>query len=249
MKALIIGALSAAALLAVAPAASAGTGYVGAAYTRTNTDIGPFSDDSDGYAIDGAYAFQATPGLGVEIDAGYADSDGSDNEAYGATAHVHARTDSYLFGGFVGLADVADDTVWSVGLEGQKYYNNVTLAGAVGYANADDADADIYGVDGQVRYFLSDNFRIQGELGYAKVEAGPADDDLWSIGAGAEYQFASLPVSVYGGYTHAEFNDTDASSDAFTVGIRYNFGGTLKDRDRKGASLAGLSSLTNAIGF
>lgn len=246
MKTLIIGALSAAALLAVAPAANAGTGYVGAAYTRTNVDAGLGSDDTDGYAIDGAWAFEPSAGLGVEIDAGYADADGSNNEAYGATAHVNARNDSYLFGGFVGLASVADDNVWSAGLEGQKYYDNVTLAGAVGYANADDADADIYGADAQVRYFLSDNFRIQGALGYAKVEAGPADDNVWSLGAGGEYQFASVPVSVFGGYTHAEFDDADVSSDAFTVGVRYNFGGTLKDRDRKGASLAGLSSLISA---
>lgn len=249
MKTLIIGALSAVALLAVAPVASAGTGYVGAAYTRAEVDTGLGDDDADGYGIDGAWAFQATPGLGVEIDAAYADADGSDNESYGATAHVHARTDKYLFGGFVGLADAGDDTVWSAGIEGQKYYNNVTIAGALGYANADDADADIYGVDGEVRYFLSDNFRIQGDLGYAKVEAGPADDNVWSAGVGGEYQFAALPISVFGGYAHSEFDDADVSSDAFTVGIRYNFGGSLKDRDRKGASLAGLSSLTSRAGL
>ena len=246
MKTLIIGALSAAALLAVAPAADAGSGYVGAAYTRANVDTGLGDDDADGYGIDGAWAFEPSAGLGVELDAGYADADGSDNEVYGVTAHVNARNDSYLFGGFVGLADAADETIWSAGLEGQKYYDNVTLAGAVGYANADDSDADLYGADAQVRYFLSDNFRIQGALGYSKIEAGAADDNIWSVGAGAEYQFASAPVSLFGGYTHSEFDDADIKSDAFTVGVRYNFGGTLKDRDRSGASLAGLSSLISS---
>jgi hypothetical protein len=246
MKTLIVGALSAAALLAVAPAANAGSGYVGAAYTRAEVDTGFGDADADGYSIDGAWAFAPSSGLGIQVDAGYADADGSDNETYGVTGHVHARNDKYLFGGFVGLADAADETIWSAGLEGEKYYDNVTLAGAIGYANADDSDADIYGADAQVRYFLSDNFRIQGALGYAKVEAGPADDNVWSAGVGGEYQFASVPVSLFGNYAHSEFDDADVSSDAFTVGVRYNFGGSLKDRDRKGASLAGLSSLISS---
>lgn len=249
MKSVLISALSAVALLAVAPAANAGSGYVGAAYTRAEVDTGLGDDDSDGYGIEGAYAFQATPSLGMQIDGAYTDADGDDNEAYGITGHVNARNDSYLFGGFVGLSDVADETVWSVGLEGEKYYNNLTVAAAAGYANADDSDADIWGVDGQVRYFLNDNFRVQGALGWANVEAGPVDDNVWSAGVGGEYQFASFPVSVYGGYSHSEFDDADVSSDAFTIGVRYNFGGSLKDRDRKGASLAGLSSLASRAGL
>lgn len=249
MKTMLIGALSAVALLAVAPAANAGSGYVGAAYNRAEVDTGLGDADADGWALEGAYAFNPSGSLGVQVDAAYADADGDDNESYGVTGHVNARTDKYLVGGFVGLADVADETVWSAGLEGEKYYNNFTVAGALGYANADDSDADIYGVDGQVRYFLQDNFRIQGSLGYAKVEAGPADDNVWSAGVGGEYQFASLPVSINAGYAHSEFDDADISSDAFTIGVRYNFGGTLKDRDRKGASLAGLSSLASRAGL
>lgn len=249
MKTLVIGALSAVALMAAVPAANAGSGYVGAAYNRAEVDTGLGDDDADGYGIEGAWAFQATPSLGVQIDGAYNDADGDDNESYGVTGHVNARTDKYLFGGFVGLADVSDETVWSAGLEGEKYYNNVTLAAAAGYASADDSDADIYGVDGQVRYFLNDNFRIQGALGYAKVEAGPADDNVWSAGVGGEFQFAELPVSLFAGYAHSEFDDADVSSDAFTIGVRYNFGGSLKDRDRKGASLAGLSSLASRAGL
>lgn len=249
MKSVLIGALSAVALLAVAPAANAGSGYVGAAYTRAEVDTGFGDDDSDGYGIEGAWAFKATPSLGVQIDAAFSDSDDSNNEAYGLTGHVNARNDKYLVGGFVGLADIADETVWSVGVEGEKYFNNVTVAGAFGYANADDSDADIWGVDSQVRYFLTDNFRIQGALGWAKVEAGPFDDNAWSAGVGGEYKFAAVPVSVYGGYTRTEFDDANISSDAFTIGVRYNFGGSLKDRDRNGASLAGLSSLASRVGF
>lgn len=249
MKSMLIGALSAVALLAAAPAANAGSGYVGAAYTRAEVDTPFGDDDADGYGIEGAWAFNATPSLGIQIDGAFNDADGDDNEAYGVTGHVNARNDKYLFGAFVGLADVADETVWSVGLEGEKYYNSFTVAGAVGYANADDSDADIWGADAQLRYFLTDNFRIQGALGWANVEAGPVDDNVWSVGVGGEYQFASVPVSINAGYARSEFDEVDVSSDAFTIGVRYNFGGTLKDRDRKGASLAGLSSLASRVGF
>ena len=94
MKTMLIGALSAVALLAVAPAANAGSGYVGAAYNRAEVDTGLGDDDADGWALEGAYAFQAGT-LGVQVDGGYADADGDDNESYGVTGHVNARNDSF----------------------------------------------------------------------------------------------------------------------------------------------------------
>ena len=51
------------------------------------------------------------------------------------------------------------------------------------------------------------------------------------------------------GYAHSEFDTADVSSDAFSGGIRYNWGGSLKDRDTNGPSFAGLSSLTGALGL
>ena len=57
------------------------------------------------------------------------------------------------------------------------------------------------------------------------------------------------PVSVFGGYSHAELNDLDVSINTVTVGIRVNFGGTLRDRDRSGPSFSGAESLLSVAAF
>jgi hypothetical protein len=112
-----------------------------------------------------------------------------------------------------------------------------------------DSDIDAYGVDAELRYFFTDNFRVNGKVGYANLEGPGGDDDLLSGGVSAEYQLSATPVSFTAGYTHTEFDTADISSDAFSVGIRYNWGGSLKDRDTNGPSFAGLSSLTGALGL
>lgn len=247
MKAFVFGAVSALALLVAAPA-NAATGYVGAAYTRAEVDAGAGDADSDAFGVEGAVAFDATQSLGLDIDAAYADSDDTDS-TYGATAHLYGKAAGYKFGGFVGLADVSEETVYSVGVEAQRNFGQFTLAGALAYANADDAEIDAYGVDVEGRFFVTDNFRLDGKVGYANLDGAGGDDDLTSIGVGAEYQFAAAPVSLRAGYSHSELDEADISSDAFTVGIRYNWGGSLKDRDENGPSFAGLSSLTGALGL
>ncbi len=238
--------MGAVALLAAAPAFAA-TGYVGAAYTRAEVDTGLGDSDADAFGVEGAVAFDATASLGLDVDAAYADSDDSDSST-GAAAHLYAKGAGYKFGAFAGLAD-AGDTVYSVGVEGQKNFGAVTLAAAVGYASADDTDIDAIGVDGELRYFVTDNFRLNGKLGYANLDGPGGDDDLLSAGVGAEYQLAATPVSFTAGYQHAEFDTADVSSDAFSVGIRYNWGGSLKERNDNGPSFAGLSSLTGALGL
>lgn len=248
MKAFVFGAAAAVTLLAGAPAYAA-SGYVGAAYSRAEVDVGGGDTDSDAYGVEGAVAFDASESLGLDFDAAYTDSDDADSNV-GGTAHIYAKGQGYKFGGFVGLADVADETVYSVGVEGQRNFGQFTLAGALGYANADDADIDAFGGDVEGRYFVTDNFRLNGKLGFANFDAGPAgEDDVITAGVSAEYQFAAAPVSVFGGYARTEFDETDVSADAFTIGVRYNWGGSLKDRNDNGPSFAGLSSLTSALSF
>lgn len=248
MKALIIGAVGAIALMA-SPAFAA-TGYVGAAYAHDKLDTGAKSTDDDSFGVEGAIAFNAAASLGVDLDAAYSDGDKRDSTTAG-TVHVYGKGGANKFGGFVGLADAGSDTVYSVGLEGQHQFSGVTVAAALGYANDDDANTDAWGIDGEARFFVSDNFRLDGKLGWTKVDFGGAagDDDLWRVGVGGEYQFTGAPVSVRAGYSHAEFNDANVKDDAFTVGVRYNWGGSLKDRDTNGPSFAGLSSLTGSLGL
>lgn len=232
--------LIAAVLLAAATPglAAAQTGYAGVTYS--NTEIDGF-DDSDSWGLDGAVAFAGSGSIVFEVDAAIADNDDSDT-AYGLTGHVYHRNDSHLFGGFVGVGDSSDSTTWTAGLEASKFFTSWTLAGAAFYANNDDANVDGYGVSTEARFFITDNFRLQGGLGWANVDSDFGDDNALQYGVGGEYQFAALPVSVAASYTRTELDEADFEADTFSVGVRYNWGGTLRDRDRSGASQASITS-------
>jgi hypothetical protein len=245
MRNWIIGA--AAALLAVAApsVAAAQTGYVGAVYGNVDADG---ADDEDFYGVEGAVAFAGSGSIVFEVDAAFTDADDTDS-SYGLTGHVYSRNDSHLFGGFVGFNDSdAVDTTWYAGLEANKYFESWTLAGAVFYGENDDADVDGYGVNVEGRYFIHDNFRLDGHVGYASIDAGAAgDDDVVSYGVGGEYQLAQFPVSFTAGYSTSDSDFGDA--DVWSIGVRYNWGGTLRDRDRSGASQASLTNLGSAFVF
>jgi hypothetical protein len=231
--------IGAAAIVAVAVpgVAAAQSGYVGVDYATVDVDG---ADEADVYGVEGAVAFAGSGSITFEIDAAITDSDDTD-EGYGLTGHIYSRNDSHLFGGFVGIAGSDDSDTWTAGLEASKFYTNWTLAGALFYANNDDADTDGYGVNAQARYFVHDNFRLQGNLGWASIDFGGFDDDAFSYGLGGEYQFASVPVSIGAGWNHVETDDSDIEADSVGVTLRYNWGGTLRDRDRNGASQADIA--------
>jgi hypothetical protein len=86
----MFAAVGAVALLAAAPAMAA-TGYVGAAYTRAEVDTGAGDTDSDAFGVEGAVAFNATKSLGLDIDAGYTDSDDTDSTS-GITGHLSGKS-------------------------------------------------------------------------------------------------------------------------------------------------------------
>ena len=233
--------LGAAALLAVAVpgVAAAQTGYVGVQYGNSDAGAG---NDEDFYGLEGAVAFAGSGSISFEVDAAINDGDDTDT-SYAVTGHAYSRNDSHLFGGFIGMADSdAADTTWYGGLEANKYFTNWTLAGAVFYGNNDDNDVDGYGVNVEARAFINDNFRVNGNVGYASIDAGAGnDDDVMIYGVGGEYQLASYPISFTAGYQTADFDGGDV--DTWTVGVRYNWGGTLRDRDRSGASQASVTGV------
>ncbi len=236
MRTWIIGA---AALLAVAvpSVAAAQTGYVGAVYSNTDFDYG---DDVDAWGAEGAVAFAGSGSISFEVDAAVTDSDY--DTAYGLTGHLLSRNDNYLLGGFVGLTDSDEaDTTWYAGVEGALYYTDWTLAGTVAYGNNDDFGSDGWGVNAEARYFVNDNFRLNANVGWANIDyEGFGDDTALTYGLGGEFQFAAAPVSIGLGWNHLEFDEVDTEADTLSVGVRYNWGGTLRDRDRSGASQAGV---------
>lgn len=220
--------------LMTATTAHAEGGYVGGVYG--NVDAGSLGD-SDFWGIEGAVA-----GSNFELDGAILDGDSSDT-ALSLAGHMFARDDSHLFGGFVGVTDSGDSTTWTAGLEGNMYLDSWTLAGAVGYASNDDIDTDGFGVNAEARFFPTENLRLDAGLGWASVDAAGVDDDVVSYNLGGEYQLSAAPVSIGLNWGHSEADNTNIDADTITIGVRFNFSGTLRDRDRSGASQA------NLVGF
>lgn len=222
-------------------------GHVGANYGRTELDVGGLGDsDADVLQGEGAAAFDLGS-LRGQVDGAVTnlDADGDDATTWAVTGHVNKPFTGGLAGGFVGVNKSDDVTLWSVGAEAQ--YNiapQATLYGQVGYGQSDDIDdVDFWAGRAEVRYFVTDNFKLQGSAGYTKADADGGDLDIWNLGADAEYQFAGTPWSVVGGYEHGEMDDLDLKSDTLKVGVRYTFGGSLRDRDQAGASLGSSANL------
>jgi hypothetical protein len=222
---------AAAVALMAASAAHAEGGYVGGVYG--NVDAGALGD-SDFYGVEGAFA-----GANFEIDAAFTDSDDSDS-AFGVAGHLFQRNDRSLIGAFASINDASDSTTWTVGGEANAYLDSVTLAGALIYGSNDDVDADGYGLNTEARFFPSDNFRLDARLGYATIDAGGFEEDVLTYGAGGEFQLSQTPVSFTLNWRTIDADATNLSADSLTVGVRYNWGGTLRDRDRTGASQASL---------
>lgn len=248
MKTQLIATAAAAAFFALTGAAQAQTvGHVGANYSRVEIDAGALGDtDADVIQGEGAVAFDAGP-LRAQIDGSVTnfDTDGGDATTWSTTGHLNKTFEGGLAGGFVGVSKSDDVTLWAVGAEAQfNVTPKTTLYGQVGYGQSDDLDdVDFWAGRAELRYFVTDNFKIAGNAGFTKADATGGDLDMWNVGADAEYQFAGTPWSVIGAYEHGELDDADLKSDTFKVGLRYTFGGTLRDRDQAGASLGSAANL------
>lgn len=248
MRNWIIGAAAAlAAVAAPSVAAAQATGYAGLVYS--NTDFGAGSD-ADSWGLEGAVAFAGSGSIVFEVDGSIVNTDagaGGDDTGYGVVGHIYSRNSDYLFGGFVGLTDSDNSsTTWLAGLEANKYFANWTLAGSVFYGNNDDANADGWGANAEGRFFLTDNFRLNANIGWVNVDSGPGDDDAMLYGVGGEFQFDGMPISIGAGWNTVDFDGGDV--DVWSVGVRYNFGGTtLRDRDRNGASQASVIGLSSVF--
>ena len=231
-------AVAAAALSAPALAQDA-TGSIGVTAAQTEVDFAGLEADGQSYAIDGSVAFKAADAWTVTLqgNAGTTDGDLGDDDAFAVGAGLTYAGADWRVGPTVSYSDAGGESLWTVGGVAQKHLGDVTLSGAVTYGNIDDLDADIWSVGGEVRYFVTDNFRVDAGLAWASADVAGADIDGWNIGSVGEYQFAGTPWSVTGGYSHAALDDVDLDADIVSIGLRYSFGGDLKSRDRSGADL------------
>lgn len=227
--------LGAAAVMAVAlpGAAHAQSGHVDLSYQTADRGGG---SDVDSTSLAGAFLL----GDHFQVNGRYANLEASSSvDYYGIDGFLFNRTDANAYGAFLGYdtLDSSDNpNEWSFGGFYQHYAANSTWTAQLGYSDTE-GDVQIITLDGQGRFFLSDNFSLQGNLGYGDVETDfGSSDNFFTAGVGGEYGFTGLPVSIYGGWSHIDF-DEGGESDSLGIGARWNFGGgTLRDRDRSGAS-------------
>lgn len=233
---LVTAALSA---FAAAPALaqSGPVGSVGVAYSESEVDLGGLSAEGDAWAVDGVVAMPAFGDWTVTLAGAVSESDeGGDDTTFFGNAHLTTMIKPDMrFGGFVGAADVADETALTAGVEVQKYLAKATLTGVVAYTTADDADLDVWSVGGDAAFYVTEALRLNAGVSWMTID--DADVDGLTYGVGAEYEIASTPFSVTAGYSHSDIEDLDV--DSWTVGLRYSFGGGLQARDRAGAALPG----------
>lgn len=236
MKSLFLATAAVAALSAAPALAQEPVGYVGVSYSNSEAELGGFEAEAEGYALDGAVAIPAFGAWTVTLAGVVADAE--DETTVSGTAHLTTVVNSDLrIGGFIGAADVADETAFTAGAEVQKYLAGATLTGVVAYTTADDVDVDAWSVGADAAFYVTPALRLNAGLGYTTLDAAGTDIDGVTYSAGAEYQIASTPFAVTAGYSHADIEELNV--DTWTVGLRYSFGGGLQARDRAGATLPG----------
>ena len=188
------------------------------------------------------------------------------NNFYGGAHLAYRNPASYaagVFGSF-GSTEGGDDddaTYWMIGIEGQKYFDELTLYGQVGYFDADDEnnddvihDAVFFG--GVLRYFFGENTMLSAEFSYADgdeavdspepLSTGVIDDiHAFSWGIRGEHALANGPIAMFLDYHGTDIendrndggNESQLSEHVFLVGLRFTFGvKSLKHQDRYGAT-------------
>lgn len=222
--------LTAAAALMMATPAMA-QGYVDVSYM--NADVFG-SGDIDTFSLGGAAAL----GANFQLDARYAHLEATGSaDAFQIGGHLFSRGPQWLWGGYVGYTDLDSSGEWTAAFQTQFYMSRTTLSGDLVYSDPEGSSTDFWGLDGELRHFATDNFSIQGNLGFGQVSGG-GSADTWSAGIGAEWQMTSAPISIYGGYQRFDIDGAPDATDAFGIGARWNFGGqSLFERNRSGAGL------------
>lgn len=242
MKTLFLATAAVAALAAAPAFAQDSVGSIGVAYNNAKFDIGGSDVTAENGSIDAAIAIPVTEAWTVTLDGTFAYNNASqsaneDNSNINGTIHASTKVNGFRVGGFAGGQQVADETLWSFGAEGQAYLDKMTLTGTVAYDTIDGVDIDAWTVGADAAYFITPAFRVNGGLNWSTIDGGGDNVDTWGANVGGEYQIANTPISVTANYGYSELNDIDLSVNTITVGFRYSFGGDLQTRSRAGADL------------
>jgi len=233
--------------LMTAPA-MAQTGHIGAAYS-SNDDA-----EQDAYAIEGAAAFAFSEAFGAQIDGALGEVD--DDMAWDINGHLFYTIGAFRVGGVFGAAGIdtgggePSSSHW--GIEGQYWFDRFALSGSAITGDGEfiispDLEYTNYDLNGD--FYLTDNFVIGGTYGVGTVDNGGSEADTTSYSIDAEWQLSALPLSFLAGFQHWEIDDTPVETDAWTIGARWNWGGTLIERDRAGVRNTPAGIIDRFLGY
>jgi len=185
--------------------------------------------------------YQHSYGGGLHV--GWRDSERGSVGAFGGAGQVKVND--------VGSSDPST-VAWGVGLEGQAFFDPFTLYLQAGYLDRESVSSggDVAALKnagfGRAvgRYFFGDDFDLETEVSFAEGKMDADVDSVWILGwrAGAEYRLSGTPVSIFGSYTGARYDQSDDSDvlyeHRFGLGVRVYFAQeSIKANDRSGSSL------------
>lgn len=231
MKSFVIGGVSALALMSVAGVASAqsvSTGYVGVEYAKI--------EDSTLKSIVATGSLDLAPNWEIQGDLTFGTFENPfvDNDIWSATAHGFYDGGNFKAGVFLGQTDYDGADLTGYGVEGRlNLAENWTLGGSIGRGQLDvgPAEVDVDAMRVELSAFFSDRTRVDLSISDITFDFGPlAEANSTAYGFALEHQLEAYPVSLNVGFENA--NTDFGAIDTYSFGVRYVFGGTLKDRDR-----------------
>ncbi|HUI98055.1 MAG TPA: hypothetical protein VLX44_20020 [Xanthobacteraceae bacterium] len=253
--------------------------YTGGAWNHEDEIDG--AENSHAWVIGGAgrvnywFAPGASAQFDVQADGASYTGQTSGPSRFSATdyliaAHVNWRDPGHLVGIFAGAGDASQDEVVNasstaairhglIGVEGQLYWNQLTLYGQGGYDSTIGSITNVPGgidsvhawfVRGTARYYINPDLRLEGTVQYdngahdfsAGVPSLDFDMVLWR--GKIEYKFPNSPFAIFGAYQGTRMNldvpgETETVTDQrVTAGFRiYLNEDTLHFNDVRGATL------------
>lgn len=237
MKIIVTGAAAAAALLVPGVALADQTGFVELAHQSANVEVGGIDVDGDAWSARATTGWM-DGGAGIQLDGSYGEAE-DELEAWNIGGHSIVRDEHAMFGAFLGYGQadfgIGHAGYWTGGVEAQWSMPRTTLDGAIVYsADDEDLDVSVVALELGATHFVTDQFSLGLDADFGSVDTPLGDAEGRRFGAAAEYQLPVAPISLFAHYSQLDVDDVDIEGDLVQVGVRYNWGGSLFERDRHG---------------
>lgn len=236
MKKILVGAATAAALIAPGIASADTSGAIDFTYENTDYDSG---SDFDAYSLGGAVATDISHGLRLQADGRTTMQDWSyDTYSHGyAAAHLSGDLAGFNVGGFAGILNYYGDGGSLLGVEARRAIGNFSVDGSIAFSDFRDNDYDgtHYNIGGS--YFFMPNFAVNAGYSINEIDYFSSDYELDAWSLGAAYQFANN-IEVFGAWTNTNYENNGVDyneTDSLQLGVRLNInGGSLQDNTNGG---------------